>query len=389
MNYNKGKEWNRGGRMTGGRRSEKRFDENDGGQDGVRRIRARYTMTPSSPTESERRRRFRRSNEDVRGQERRDRGEGSRGYGRGFDREERGGRPYRRRSENYSGDGGRWGSARRSEESGYDPNAKYSKKKQLEYKQKKQSPNDPIRLNRFLANAGICSRREADEYIKAGVVSVNGEVVTELGTKVVPAKDKIMFHDQPVRSQKLVYILMNKPKDCVTTTDDPQARITVMDIVKDACPERVYPVGRLDRNTTGVLLLTNDGDLAMKLTHPRYEHRKIYQVGLDRVVSASDMEKILNGIELDDGPIAADDISYDDVSDRSVVGIEIHSGRNRIVRRIFESLGYKVMRLDRVYFAGLTKKNVPRGKFRFLTDKEVGFLKMSTNGMASKVSEND
>ena len=346
-------------------------------KDGIRRIRSRYTS--------------RRQDEDARAREPRPRRSDSvvsDAPRRAFGRKQEEPRSYRRRSDNYIADGERRGTKRSFDEN-YDPNAKYSKKKQLAYKRKTQSPDDPVRLNRFLANAGICSRREADELIKAGVVSVNGQVVTQLGTKVIPSSDKVLFHDQPVRSQKLVYILMNKPKDCVTTTDDPQARITVMDIIKDACPERVYPVGRLDRNTTGVLLLTNDGDLAMKLTHPRYEHRKIYQVGLDRPVAPSDLQKISEGIMLEDGPIAADDIAYEDPSDRKVVGIEIHSGRNRIVRRIFESLGYKVMRLDRVYFAGLTKKNVSRGKFRFLTPQEVGFLKMSTNGMAAKFDSED
>lgn len=239
------------------------------------------------------------------------------------------------------------------------------------------SQDDPIRLNRFLAQAGICSRREADELISAGVVTVNGKVVTEMGVKVVPSKDKVMFHDQPVRSQKFVYILLNKPKDCVTTMDDPQARITVMDIVKNACSERVYPVGRLDRNTTGVLLLTNDGDLAMKLTHPRYGHQKVYQVGLDKPLSAHDLQQISDGLTLEDGPITVDEISYVNPSDHSEVGIEIHSGRNRIVRRIFESLGYEVKKLDRVVFAGLTKKNLPRGKYRFLSPQEVGYLRMA------------
>jgi 23S rRNA pseudouridine2605 synthase len=236
-------------------------------------------------------------------------------------------------------------------------------------------PNTPIRLNKFLANAGICSRREADEFIQAGVVRVNGEVVSELGVKVKPI-DTILFHDQPVSIEHKIYILLNKPKDCVTTSDDPQERLTVMDLVKGACYERIYPVGRLDRNTTGVLLLTNDGDLASKLTHPKYEKRKIYQVTLDKDISVEDIQHILDGVTLDDCEVKADNCSHVDPDKKSVVGIEIHSGQNRVVRRVFESLGYKVHKLDRVYFAGLTKKNLPRGKWRHLSEKEVSLLKM-------------
>ena len=257
----------------------------------------------------------------------------------------------------------------------YDPNAKYSLKKRIEYKEENIDPNEPIRLNKFLANAGICSRREADAFIQAGVVKVNGEVVTELGTKV-SRSDEVMFHDQPVRLEKKVYVLLNKPKDYVTTSDDPQQRKTVMDLVKNACPERIYPVGRLDRNTTGVLLLTNDGDLASKLTHPKFLKKKVYHVFLDKNVTAHDMSQIAEGITLEDGEIHADAIEYASETDKSQVGIEIHSGKNRIVRRIFESLGYRVIKLDRVQFAGLTKKNVRRGDWRFLTEKEVDMLRM-------------
>lgn len=257
----------------------------------------------------------------------------------------------------------------------YDPNAKYSLKKRIEYKEQNYDPNEPIRLNKFLANAGVCSRREADEFIQAGVVTVNGEVVTELGTKVLRT-DVIKFHDDPVTLEKKVYVLLNKPKDYVTTSDDPQQRKTVMDLVKNACPERIYPVGRLDRNTTGVLLLTNDGDLASKLTHPKFLKKKIYHVYLDRNVTAHDLQQIAEGITLDDGEIKADDIQYADPVDKKQVGIEIHSGKNRIVRRIFESLGYKVIKLDRVQFAGLTKKNVRRGDWRYLTEEEVDRLRM-------------
>ena len=257
----------------------------------------------------------------------------------------------------------------------YNLNAKYSMKKRIEYKEENFDPNEPVRLNKFLANAGICSRREADEHIQAGLVKVNGEVVTELGTKVMRT-DEITYKDTPVNLEKKVYILLNKPKDCVTTSDDPQQRKTVMDIVKNVCPERIYPVGRLDRNTTGVLLLTNDGDLASKLTHPKFLKKKVYHVYLDKNVTAHDMQQIAEGITLDDGEIHADQIEYASNTDKSQVGIEIHSGKNRIVRRIFESLGYRVVKLDRVLFAGLTKKNLRRGDWRFLTEKEVEMLRM-------------
>ncbi|MCR5469674.1 MAG: RNA-binding S4 domain-containing protein, partial [Prevotella sp.] len=239
----------------------------------------------------------------------------------------------------------------------YDPNAKYSMKKRIEYKEINYDPNEPLRLNKFLANAGICSRREADEFIQAGVVTVNGQVVTELGTKILRT-DEVKFHDQPVNIEKKVYVLLNKPKDYVTTSDDPQQRKTVMDLVKNACPERIYPVGRLDRNTTGVLLLTNDGDLASKLTHPKYLKKKIYHVYLDKNATAHDLQQIAEGVQLEDGEIKADDVQYAHPTDKKQVGIEIHSGKNRIVRRIFESLGYRVQKLDRVQFAGLTKKNL-------------------------------
>ena len=259
----------------------------------------------------------------------------------------------------------------------YNPNAKYSMKKQIEYKEVLADPDEPIRLNKFLANAGICSRREADEFITAGVVSVNGEIVTELGTKV-KRSDEVKFHDQPVSIERKVYVLLNKPKDCVTTSDDPQERKTVMDFVKGACKERIYPVGRLDRNTTGVLLLTNDGDLASKLTHPKFLKKKIYHVYCDKNVTKADLDQIVQGITLDDGEIHADAISYASDTDKSQVGIEIHSGKNRIVRRIFESLGYRVVKLDRVYFAGLTKKGLRRGDWRYLTEQEVAMLRMGS-----------
>lgn len=293
-----------------------------------------------------------------------------------------GDRPYHPRFNPGSGRPGGYGNKdsyshpiRRSAD--YDPNAKYSKKKQMEYKEQFVDPNEPIRLNKFLANAGVCSRREADEFITAGVVSVNGEVVTELGTKIKRG-DEVKFHDQLVNIERKVYVLLNKPKDTVTTSDDPQARRTVMDLVKGACDERIYPVGRLDRNTTGVLLLTNDGDLASKLTHPKYLKKKIYHVHLDKNLTKADMEQIASGIQLDDGEIHADAISYTDEQKKNDIGIEIHSGKNRIVRRIFESLGYKVVKLDRVFFAGLTKKGLRRGEWRYLSEPEVNFLRMGS-----------
>ena len=306
------------------------------------------------------------------------------GYGRpqqgGYGRPQQGGygRPQQGGYNNNRGGGynnNRGGGGFRQRTSGYDPNAKYSLKKRIEYKEENFDPTEPLRLNKFLANAGVCSRREADEFIQAGVVTVNGEVVTELGTKILRT-DEVKFHDTPVSLEKKVYVLLNKPKDYVTTSDDPQQRKTVMDLVKDVCPERIYPVGRLDRNTTGVLLLTNDGDLASKLTHPKFLKKKVYHVHLDKNLTSHDMEQIREGITLEDGEIKADAVEYADERDKAQVGIEIHSGKNRIVRRIFESLGYRVTKLDRVQFAGLTKKNLRRGDWRFLTEKEVDMLRM-------------
>jgi 23S rRNA pseudouridine2605 synthase len=288
-------------------------------------------------------------------------------------------RPFRPRFNGNNGRGGYNNNKRNSRPrtADYNPHAKYSKKKQIEYKEQFIDPNEPIRLNKYLANAGVCSRREADEYIQAGVVSVNGEVVTELGTKIKRG-DEVKFHDQTISIERKIYVLLNKPKDTVTTADDPQARRTVLDLVKGACEERIYPVGRLDRNTTGVLLLTNDGDLASKLTHPSYLKKKIYHVHLDKNLTQADMEKIAAGLELEDGEIQVDAISYTDEAKKSDVGVEIHSGKNRIVRRIFESLGYKVVKLDRVYFAGLTKKGLRRGDWRFLNEHEVNYLRMGS-----------
>ncbi|KGN68811.1 pseudouridine synthase [Porphyromonas gulae] len=245
----------------------------------------------------------------------------------------------------------------------------------VKYREVLADPNEPIRLNKFLSNAGVCSRREADLLIEKGEITVNGEVVTELGRRIT-RQDEVIYKDKRVEIESKVYVLLNKPKNCVTTSDDPECRTTVMDIVRYACPERIYPVGRLDRNTTGVLLITNDGDLASKLTHPSFKKKKIYHVWLNKDVSIEDMQKIADGVELDDGEIHADAISYVKEDDLSQVGIEIHSGRNRIVRRLFEHLGYRVVKLDRVYFAGLTKKNLPRGKWRYLNEQEVNNLRM-------------
>lgn len=237
------------------------------------------------------------------------------------------------------------------------------------------SPDEPIRLNKYLSTAGVCSRREADEMIQRGEVKVNGNKITELGTKILFG-DVVTIKDKVVTPEHKVYVLLNKPKNCVTTMSDPEGRLTVMDLIRKACPERIYPVGRLDRNTTGVLLLTNDGELASKLTHPQYIKKKIYYVCTDKDVTEEDMQRIADGIELSDGPIHADAISYATETDKDQIGIEIHSGRNRIIRRIFEALGYKVKKLDRVYFAGLTKKDLPRGRWRYLTKEEVNMLHM-------------
>lgn len=234
---------------------------------------------------------------------------------------------------------------------------------------------ETIRLNKFIANSGICSRREADQYIQAGVVTVNGEVITELGTKVNVLNDDIRFNGERIRGEEKVYIVMNKPKGFVTTASDPHAEKTVMDLLKK-CSARVFPVGRLDKNTTGVLMFTNDGEIAERLTHPSYDKKKIYQVILDKPLTQEDFDKIVAGVTLSDGDIKADELEYIDAEDHRKLGIEIHSGKNRIVRRIFESLGYEVKALDRVYFAGLTKKGLKKGEWRYLTTGEANVLKM-------------
>ena len=233
---------------------------------------------------------------------------------------------------------------------------------------------EKVRLNRFISNSGLCSRRDADEHIKSGFISVNGKIITDLATRVSP-KDVVKYKNKKLTAEKKVYILMNKPKDYVTTVEDPHAERTVLDLLGPTLKERVYPVGRLDKATTGVLLLTNDGELTGKLTHPKYKRRKIYHVFLDKAVTKNDLIKLTEGIDLDGNIIIPDAISYTDPEDKSQIGIELHSGQNRVVRRMLETLGYNVRKLDRVYFAGLTKKNVPRGKWRFLSDKEIVMLK--------------
>ncbi len=245
-------------------------------------------------------------------------------------------------------------------------------KKQKNQKEEKEN----IRLNKYIANSGICSRREADKLIESGLIKVNGEVVTELGTKV-SADDEVRYKGWVLKNEKPVYILLNKPKDVVTTVKDQNAPRTVIDLVKHACPERVYPVGRLDRGTTGVLLLTNDGELAKRLTHPKYKKKKIYHVVLDKPVTKRHLEQIVEGVDIGDEVVAADSINHVSPEEKEQIGVEIHTGQNRVIRRIFEALGYSVRKLDRVYFAGLTKKNLPRGKYRFLTKKEINMLKMN------------
>ena len=235
---------------------------------------------------------------------------------------------------------------------------------------------EAIRLNKYIANSGICSRREADKFIEAGLVKVNGKVVTELGTKV-SEKDQVKYNDSLIKNERKVYILLNKPKDYITSVSDERSRKTVLSLISGACRERVYPVGRLDRNTTGLLLLTNDGDLTKRLTHPKYEKKKIYNVVLNKTLKTGDMEKIMNGMMLEDGFVKPDAVQYVSHEDKREIGVEIHSGRNRIIRRIFEHIGYEVVKLDRVYFAGLTKKNLPRGKWRFLNEKEINMLNMN------------
>ena len=253
---------------------------------------------------------------------------------------------------------------------------KATKARKVVRREGKEDSPDMVRLNKYIANSGICSRREADRLIQAGAVSINGQIVTELGTKVGPA-DKVQYGDQTINREKLKYVLLNKPKGYITTVDDPDDRKTVMALVAGACRERIYPVGRLDRNTTGLLLFTNDGMIAKKLTHPRYGIRKIYHVELDKSLTRADYIKIEEGFRLEEEMVKVDAIEYiGDGKDKKQIGIELHSGQNRIVRRIFEHFEYKVLRLDRVYYAGLTKKNLPRGHWRLLDEQEINLLKM-------------
>ena len=268
-----------------------------------------------------------------------------------------------------------WSKKKSEKENDHERKPPYSLQKE-KFGPRKQLNDELIRLNRYIANAGICSRREADKLIQAGAVKVNGKVVTELGTKV-HLTDKISYGDQALSREKHRYVLLNKPKGFITTTDDPENRKTVMNLIAHACKERIYPVGRLDRNTTGLLLFTNDGEIAKRLSHPKYGIKKIYHVGLDKNVTSQDMKTILAGVELEDGNVKADAIEFvGDGKDKKEIGIELHTGQNRVVRRIFEKFGYKVIKLDRVYYAGLTKKNLPRGEWRFLEEKELNMLKM-------------
>jgi 23S rRNA pseudouridine2605 synthase len=264
----------------------------------------------------------------------------------------------------------------RRKSSGFAGSSRKPTVKRHSQKERHKEEPESIRLNKYIANAGICSRREADKLIESGVIKVNDKVVTSLGIKVL-AGDVVKFDNRVLRTEKKYYVLLNKPKGYITTTDDPQHRKTVMQLVKRACKERIYPVGRLDRETTGLLLLTNDGSLAKKLTHPKHNVRKIYHIVLDKSLKKADFQKIQEGLHLDDGPVTVDKIAFvSDSASKKEIGIELHSGRNRIVRRIFESLGYKVVKLDRVVFAGLTKKDIPRGKWRHLSEKELNYLKM-------------
>lgn len=314
-----------------------------------------------------------RDRNDRREEGRRERGsreEGGRGEGYRGDRRDR--REGDDRRDRYSDRPARKVFTRRADGDGA-PQSVYSKKKQIEYRKKNEGQETELRLNRYIAKGGVCSRRDADVLIAAGRVKVNGEVVQQVGVKV-KRTDRVEVDDQVITPERKVYLVLNKPKDYVTTVEDPLERRTVMTLIEGACKERVYPIGRLDRQTTGVLLFTNDGDLAKKLTHPKYNQKKIYHVFLDKVVQTGDLEAIRKGIDLEDGFIQADDVRVAE-DDRTQVGIEIHSGRNRIVRRIFEHLGYQILRLDRVFFAGITKKNLPRGHWRFLTEDEVNILK--------------
>jgi len=372
----------------GERPARRSFDKNGDGarperrsfdRSGVGERPARKPYERSGDGERPARRSFDKSGDGARPERRSfDRsGDGERPARKPYERSGEGDRPARRPYER-SGDGDR--PARKTYERSSDRKSSYDRKPgKKDYPGSKPGPPSPdgsIRLNKFLSNSGICSRREADELIVAGAVMVNGVVVTELGTKILPT-DKVQYGDEKVRREKLVYLLLNKPKGYITTTDDPFDRNTVMSLVADAGRERIYPVGRLDRNTSGLLLFTNDGELATKLMHPSHKVRKVYHVELDKPLTKADLLKIGEGVELEDGIALVDEISYDESGkSKKEIGVELHSGKNRIVRRIFEALGYEVVKLDRMVFAGLNKKDLPRGRWRFLTEKEVNFLKM-------------
>jgi 23S rRNA pseudouridine2605 synthase len=380
------------GKKTFGRKT---FNRND---DDSRKSSFRDTPKERGEKPSFERKPYEKKSFDRKPYSRSERGEGEKPS---YERKSFGKKPYSRpgsddRKKSYgdsdkSGERKKWN--RKEDHEFYGERKKYSRslsqklggKRSTSSQQAPKEDDGLIRLNKYIANAGICSRREADNLIELGEVSVNGEVITTLGYKVKPG-DIIKYNNQTLKSEGNVYLLLNKPKDFITTVDDPQDRKTVMWLIKDKCKERVYPVGRLDRNTTGVLLFTNDGELAAKLTHPSFEVEKIYQVTLDKNLKPEDMEKIEKGINLEDGFIKPDVISYTG-PDKSVIGIEIHSGRNRIVRRIFEQLGYDVIKLDRVVFAGLTKKDLPRGRSRFLTQLEVANLKMTAGKKKKAVSQ--
>ena len=348
------------------------------------RLRPEYEQRPRRNEDGERpARSFNRSERTERSFNRAERGERNfnreeRGNDRGFNRAERGERT--ERSFNRPERGERtFNREERGNDRGFKGGAKRTGAPKRDEKPRsypKYNPNQAngeIRLNRFISQSGVCSRREADDFILAGVVTVNGQVVTELGTKILPT-DEVRFHDEKLQGEKNVYLVLNKPKGYVTSLEDPHADKTVMDLVKNACTERVYPVGRLDKNSLGLLLITNDGDITRQLTHPSYHKKKIYQVTLDKPLTRADMDSLTEGITLEDGDIFADEVAYAS-EDKRTVGVEIHSGRNRIVRRMFEHLGYTVQKLDRVYYAGLTKKNLKRGEWRFLTRDEVMRLK--------------
>ena len=352
------------------------------------RLRPEYEQRPRRNEDGERpARSFNRMERGERNFNREERG-GERGFGRGerterparsFNREDRGERSFNREERGGERPARTFNRDERNNDRGFKGGAKRTvgpKRDEKPRSYPKFTPSQStgeIRLNRFISQSGVCSRREADDFILAGVVTVNGQVVTELGTKILPT-DEVRFHDEKLQGEKNVYLVLNKPKGYVTSLEDPHAEKTVMDLVKNACTERVYPVGRLDKNSLGLLLITNDGDITRQLTHPSYRKKKIYQVTLDKALTRADMDTLTEGITLEDGDIFADEVAYAS-DDKRTVGVEIHSGRNRIVRRMFEHLGYTVQKLDRVYYAGLTKKNLKRGEWRFLTRDEVMRLK--------------